>query len=66
LQQCLIAMYFEDHAPPHFHVLGNDGREAQIELATMTVLRGDVDPAGAGGSAAVGTRERSLPAGDLE
>jgi len=43
LQHCLIAMYFEDHNPPHFHVLANDGREAQIGLEDLKVLRGEID-----------------------
>jgi hypothetical protein len=43
LQHCLIAMYFEDHNPPHFHVLANDGREAQLRLGTLEVLHGVVD-----------------------
>lgn len=39
-----IAMYFADHPPPHFHVLGRDGA-AQIEIATLEViaLSGRVD-----------------------
>jgi hypothetical protein len=32
-----IAMYFADHPPPHFHVLGRDGA-AQIEIATLDVI----------------------------
>ena len=43
LQHCLIAMYFEDHNPPHFHVLANDGREAQVRLGSLRVLNGEVD-----------------------
>ncbi len=43
LQHCVIAMYFNDHAPPHFHVLGNDGREAQLSLDGARVYKGVVD-----------------------
>jgi len=32
-----IAMYFADHPPPHFHVLGRDGA-AQVEIATLEVI----------------------------
>ena len=32
-----IAMYFADHPPPHFHVLGRDGA-AQIEIETLDVI----------------------------
>lgn len=32
-----IAMYFADHPPPHFHVLGREGA-AQIEIASLNVI----------------------------
>jgi hypothetical protein len=32
-----IAMYFADHNPPHFHVLGRDGA-AQIAIETLEVI----------------------------
>jgi hypothetical protein len=32
-----IAMYFADHPPPHFHVLGRDGA-AQVEIETLEVI----------------------------
>ncbi len=37
-------MYYADHNPPHFHVLGSDGA-AQIAIATLEVLQssGKVD-----------------------
>jgi hypothetical protein len=35
----LIRMYFNDHAPPHFHALYNE-YEAVIEIETLTVLQG--------------------------
>ncbi len=34
---CEIAMFFADHDPPHFHVLGKEGA-AQIEIGTLRVL----------------------------
>ena len=43
LQYCLVAMYFGDHSPPHFHVLGLDGREALVGLEALSVMAGDVD-----------------------
>jgi len=43
LQFCLIAMYFDDHDPPHFHVLGHDGREAEVALSGLGLLKGEVD-----------------------
>ncbi|MBI1250735.1 MAG: DUF4160 domain-containing protein [Alphaproteobacteria bacterium] len=30
-------MYFADHPPPHFHVLGREGA-AQIEIASLNVI----------------------------
>ena len=32
-----IAMYFADHPPPHFHVLGREGA-AQIVIETLEVM----------------------------
>jgi hypothetical protein len=43
LRYCLIAMYFDDHNPPHFHILGNDGREALVRLGDLAVLKGNVE-----------------------
>ncbi len=43
LQYCVIAMFFEDHNPPHFHVLGKDGRDAQVRLGELSVINGTVD-----------------------
>ena len=43
LKHCLIAMYFHDHNPPHFHVLGKDGREAEILIDGLEVRRNKLD-----------------------
>lgn len=32
-----IAMFFADHNPPHFHVLGRDGA-AQVSIETLDVI----------------------------
>jgi hypothetical protein len=32
-----IAMYFADHNPPHFHILGRNGA-AQVSLKTLEIL----------------------------
>lgn len=39
-----IAMYFADHPPPHFHVLGREGA-AQVDIETLEVIasRGRID-----------------------
>lgn len=41
---CEIAMFFADHNPPHFHVLGREG-QAQVAIETLEVIgmRGKVD-----------------------
>jgi hypothetical protein len=43
LQFCVIYMYPRDHNPPHFHIVGHDGREAQVRLGTLALLTGAVD-----------------------
>lgn len=43
LQYCLIAMYANDHNPPHFHILGHDGREAEVLLRDFAIKKGTVD-----------------------
>ena len=43
LQFCVIAMYFDDHNPPHFHVLGRDGQEAEVLIRDLAVKKGSVD-----------------------
>jgi hypothetical protein len=32
-----IAMYFADHNPPHFHVLGREGA-AQVRIDTLEII----------------------------
>jgi hypothetical protein len=39
----IIAMYFKDHNPPHFHVLYNE-YDAEIEIQNLTVLEGKLPP----------------------
>jgi hypothetical protein len=34
-----IYMYYRDHAPPHFHAIYGE-YEAEVEIATATVLEG--------------------------
>jgi hypothetical protein len=38
---CKIAIYADDHAPPHFHIEGR-GFRAVVEINTMRVRIGDV------------------------
>jgi len=36
-----IRMFFNDHAPPHFHAI-HDAHEAVVEITTGEVLRGQL------------------------
>jgi hypothetical protein len=54
LTNAAIYMYIDDHAPPHFHVVGPDS-DAQIRMSDLQVMRGKIgrrDPAEAIGYAA--------------
>lgn len=39
-----IAMYFGDHAPPHFHVITRNDEEVQAEIETLAIIKGEADP----------------------
>ena len=39
----VVAMYFKDHNPPHFHVLYNE-YDAEIEIKTLAILDGELPP----------------------
>lgn len=41
--RCQISLYPKDHMPPHFHVLGHDGREWLVRIDTCEVLEGPRD-----------------------
>ena len=58
-------MYFEDHNPPHFHVLANDGREAQVRLGSLRVLNGEVDKRALAEAREWGAAKRGISEGDL-
>jgi hypothetical protein len=38
-----ILMYFNDHAPPHFHVKYNEFR-ASVDISTLSILDGKMPP----------------------
>ena len=44
LPNASLTMYAADHLPPHFRMRMrmNNGREARVEVATLTVLTGSV------------------------
>jgi len=35
---CQVRINLKDHAPPHFHVLMRDGKEALIEISGLKIL----------------------------
>jgi hypothetical protein len=37
-----IMMFWNEHAPPHFHVRTKDGMKASINIHTLEVLDGDL------------------------
>ena len=39
----IIAMYYNDHSPPHFHARYGEAK-AEIEIQTLTVLAGKLPP----------------------
>ena len=39
----IIAMYYNDHSPPHFHDRYGEAK-AEIEIQTLTVLAGKLPP----------------------
>ena len=39
----IIAMYYDDHPPPHFHVRYG-GQRAIIAISTLSLLRGKLSP----------------------
>lgn len=39
----IIAMYYSDHLPPHFHVRYG-GRKAVISIDTLSIIEGDLTP----------------------
>ena len=40
--QCRVRINANDHPPPHFHVLLNDGREAWVTIAELKIVHGKV------------------------
>lgn len=39
---CVVRINPKDHAPPHFHVVMNDGREAWIKIDPVEIIHGKV------------------------
>jgi hypothetical protein len=43
LANVAIYIYADDHAPPHFHVVGPNSN-VQVEIETLRVMRGEYRP----------------------
>lgn len=39
---CVVRMYPRDHAPPHVHVIMNDGREVWVSIDPIAIIHGRV------------------------
>lgn len=39
---CVVRINSKDHAPPHFHVVMNDAREAWVTINTIEIIHGKV------------------------
>jgi Domain of unknown function (DUF4160) len=39
---CALRINFKDHAPPHFHIVMNDGREVWVKIDTLEIIRGKI------------------------
>ena len=39
---CLLRINLKDHAPPHFHIVMNDGREVWVRIDTTEIIHGKV------------------------
>ena len=39
-KNCAIRINFKDHAPPHFHIVMNDGREVWVKIDTLAITFG--------------------------
>jgi hypothetical protein len=40
--QCVVRLNPKDHAPPHFHVIMNDGREAWVRIDSGEIIYGKI------------------------
>lgn len=39
---CVVRINLKDHAPPHFHIVMNDGRELCVRIDTTEIIHGKV------------------------
>jgi hypothetical protein len=59
----IVAMFYSDHPPPHFHVRYGS-RRAVVDIATLSVLQGSLPPRALGlvveWAASIGTNSRPI------
>ncbi len=41
--RCRIEMYFDDHPPPHFHVITRKNERVSVVIDTLTMQAGEAD-----------------------
>ncbi len=41
--RCRIEMYFDDHPPPHFHVITRNNERIAVVIETLAIQAGDAD-----------------------
>jgi Domain of unknown function (DUF4160) len=41
--RCRIEMYFDDHPPPHFHVITRDDERVAIVIETLIIQAGEAN-----------------------
>ena len=39
---CVLRINLKDHAPPHFHIVMNDGREVWVRIDPAEIIHGKV------------------------
>jgi hypothetical protein len=42
--RCRIEMYFDDHPPPHFHVITRKDERIAVVIETLAIQAGEADP----------------------
>jgi len=38
----VLRINFKDHAPPHFHIVMNDGRDVWVKIDTLEIIHGKI------------------------
>lgn len=41
--RCRIEMYFDDHPPPHFHVITRSDQRIAVVIETLSIQAGEAD-----------------------